>query len=135
MKLLRNLSLGMALGALTAAGTLLGVANPASAQAPPGFFQIPGTSTALLITGQVGTRGIYDANDAAVDYPALMPIGSDILIPLFIPASGNVSTAGRNNDGGFHFSAKDFSFGFITSTPTAWGDLGTVLIFGAGSAT
>ncbi len=133
MKLLRNLSLGMALGALTAAGTLLGVANPASAQAPPGFFQIPGTSTALLITGQVGTRGIYDTNDYNVDWPALMGISSDILIPLFIPATDNVSKLGGNNNGGFHFSAKDFSFGFITSTPTAWGDLGTVMIFGAGS--
>ncbi len=134
MKLFRNLSLGLALGALTAAGGLLGAATAANAQgAPPGFFQIPGTTTALLITGQVGTRGVYDANDAAVDYPALMPISSDILIPLFIPAKDNVSTLGGNNDGGFHFTAKDFSFGFITSTPTAWGNLGTVMIFGAGS--
>jgi hypothetical protein len=134
MKLFRNLSLGVALGALTAAGGLLGAATTANAQgAPPGFFQIPGTTTALLITGQVGTRGIYDANDAAVDYPALMPISSDILIPLFIPATGNVSKSDGNNNGSFHFTAKDFSFGFITSTPTAWGNLGTVMIFGAGS--
>lgn len=134
MKLLRNLSLGVALGALTAAGGLLGAATTANAQgAPPGFFQIPGTSTALLITGQVGTRGIYDANDYDVDYPALMGISSDILIPLFIPSTGNVSSSGGNNNGGFHFTAKDFSFGFITSTPTAWGNLGTVMILGAGS--
>jgi hypothetical protein len=134
MKLIRNLSLGVALGALTVAGGLPGAAPEANAQgAPPGFFQVPGTSTALLITGQVGTRGIYDFNDYNVDYPALMGISSDILIPLFIPSSGNVSRQGNNNDGGFHFTAKDFSFGFITSTPTAWGPLGTVMIFGAGS--
>jgi hypothetical protein len=133
MKLVRNLSLGLALGTLTAAGALLSSAQPASAQAPPGFFAVPGTTTALLITGQVGTRAIYDTADAAVDYPALMPISSDILIPLFIPATGNVSKSDGNNNGSFHFSAKDFSFGFITSTPTAMGDLGTVLILGAGS--
>jgi hypothetical protein len=134
MKLLRNLSLATAVGALTVAGGLLGAAPQANAQgAPPGFFQVPGTSTALLITGQVGTRGIYDFNDYDVDYPALMGISSDILIPLFIPASDNVSKEGNNNSGGFHFSAKDFSFGFITSTPTAWGPLGTVMILGAGS--
>ena len=124
MKLLRNLSLGTALGALTVAGGLLGAATTANAQgAPPGFFQIPGTTTALLITGQVGTRGVYDANDAAVDYPALMPISSDILIPLFIPSTGNVNQNGNNAKGGFHFTAKDFSFGFITATPTAWGEM------------
>jgi hypothetical protein len=134
MKLLRNLSLGVALGALTVAGGLLGSATPASAQgAPPGFFAVPGTTTALLITGQVGTRGVYDANDAAVDWPGLTPIGSDILIPLFIPAGPNVSHSGGNNNGSFHFTAKDFSFGFITLTPTAWGELSTVMIFGAGS--
>ena len=134
MKLFRNLSLGVALGALTVAGGLLGAAPEANAQgAPPGFFQVPGTNTALLITGQVGTRAIYDANDANVDYPALMENGSDILIPLFIPEKGNVSAEGGNNNGGFHFSSKDFSVGFITSTPTAWGPLSTVLIMGAGS--
>lgn len=134
MKLLRNLSLGVALGALTVAGGLLGAAPDANAQgAPPGFFQIPGTTTSLLITGQVGTRAIYDADDANVDYPALMENGSDILIPLFIPQTANNSVEGDNNHGGFHFSSKDFSFGFITNTPTAWGPLSTVLIMGAGS--
>jgi hypothetical protein len=133
MKLLRNLSLGVAVGTLTAAGALLGAAQPAAAQAPPGFFQIPGTKTAILFTGQVGTRGIYDTTDYNVDYPGLMGISSDILIPLFIPASPNVNHSGGNNNGGFHFTAKDFSFGFITTTPTAWGNLGTTMIFGAGS--
>jgi hypothetical protein len=134
MKLFRNLSLGVALGALTAAGGLLGAATTANAQgAPPGFFQIPGTTTALLITGQVGTRGIYDGNDYNNAYPGLMGISSDILIPLFIPSTGDLNHAGNNNNGGFHFTAKDFSFGFITSTPTAWGNLGTVMILGAGS--
>ncbi|MGH7074741.1 MAG: hypothetical protein ACREFD_11130 [Stellaceae bacterium] len=133
MKLLRNLSLGVAVGALTAAGVLLGVAQPAAAQAPPGFFQIPGTKTAILFTGQVGTRGILDTKDYNVDYPGLAGIDADILIPLFIPAHDNVSHLGGNNNGGFHFSARDFSFGFITTTPTLWGNLGTTLILGAGS--
>lgn len=135
MKLLRNLSLGLALGALTVAGGLLGAATPASAQgAPPGFFQVPGTTTSLLITGQVGTRGIFDTVSAP-DYPALYATDADILIPLFIPSNGsNAGAANANNRAGsFHFSTRDFSFGFITDTPTAMGPLGTVMIFGAGS--
>jgi hypothetical protein len=114
------------------AGGLLGAATTASAQgAPPGFFQIPGTTTALLITGQVGTRAVWDSVSAP-DYPAFMATDSDILIPLFIPAS--VNTTGTNNaKGSFHFTTRDFSFGFITSTPTAWGPMETVLIMGAGS--
>lgn len=135
MKLFRNLSLGVALGALTVAGGLLGAATTASAQgAPPGFFQIPGTTTALLITGQVGTRAIYDTVSAP-DYPAFMATDSDILIPLFIPSKSSQSEAGNANNrkGSFHFSTRDFSFGFITSTPTAWGPMETVLIMGAGS--
>ena len=133
MKLFRNLSLGVALGALTVAGGLLGAATTASAQgAPPGFFQIPGTTTALLITGQVGTRAIYDSVSAP-DYPAFMATDSDILIPLFIPALAPIRPATNNAKGSFHFSTRDFSFGFITSTPTAWGPMETVLIMGAGS--
>lgn len=132
MKLVRNLSLGLALGTLTAAGALLGVAQPAAAQAPPGFFMVPGTHTALLLTGQVGTRAIYDTNVSAPDYPAFMATDSDILIPLFIPAKGG-NASGNNTKGSFHFSTRDFSFGFITSTPTSMGKLETVLILGAGS--
>ncbi len=134
MKLFRNLSLGAALGAFSLVGGLLGAASTANAQgAPPGFFQVPGTTTALLITGQVGTRLIWDVNQAAIDYPGFMPIGSDTLVPLFISSIGNRSVLGNEQDGGAHFSSRDFSFGFITSTPTAYGDLTTTLILGAGS--
>ncbi len=142
MKLFRSIGLGAALGALTVAGGLLGGVGSAHAQgAPPGFFQVPGTSTALLITGQVGTRMIYDSNSLQ-DSPAFPGVEADVLIPLFIPISNakcpatgtcnGINGAGPNSSM-LHFSSQDYSLGFITSTPTAYGDLGTVLIFGAGN--
>jgi hypothetical protein len=142
MKLFRTISLSAALGALMVAGGLLGGVGSANAQgAPPGFFQVPGTNTALLITGQVGVRMIYD-NNSIQDSPAFPGVESDVLIPLFIPISNakcpSIGTCNGINGAGpnsaiFHFSSQDYSLGFITSTPTPYGDLGTVLIFGAGN--
>jgi len=139
---MRKIGLGAALGVLTVAGGLLGGVGTANAQgAPPGFFQVPGTNTALLITGQVGVRMIYD-NNAIQDSPAFPGVESDVLIPLFIPISNAkcpaVGTCNGINGAGpnssiLHFSSQDYSLGFITSTPTPYGDLGTVLIFGAGN--
>ncbi|HEY5209062.1 MAG TPA: hypothetical protein VIJ42_06395 [Stellaceae bacterium] len=135
MKLTRNLGLGMALGTLTAAGALLAVAQPAAAQAPPGFFQVPGTQTSLLITGSVGTRFIGDfGNFGNPDQSGAGQIANDVLIPFLIPVRHEIG-AGANNNGRFqsHFSNSDASFGFITNTPTAWGPLETVLILGTGN--
>jgi len=145
MKLFRRVSLSAALGACAVAAGLLGGVGSANAQgAPPGFFQVPGTNTALLITGQVGVRMIYDANGLQ-DSPAFPGIESDVLIPLFIPITSKAATTcpalgtcnGANvrgpNSSILHFSSQDYSLGFITSTPTAYGDLGTVLILGAGN--
>jgi hypothetical protein len=120
MKLFRNLSL--ALGTLTAAGALLAVAQPAAAQAPPGFLQLPGTNTSLLITGQVGTRLIFDTIQTG--YPGYVNEEADALVPIFI---GNGPYSGANS-GNMHLSTTDANIGFITSTQTAWGPLQTVLI-------
>lgn len=126
MKLFRNLSLGIALGALTAAGALMGATQPAAAQAPPGFLQLPGTGTSLLITGQVGTRVIYDS--AQTGFPGFYEQEADALIPVFI---GTGRTAPLNNGASansVHFSSTDANIGFITATQTGWGELQTVLI-------
>jgi hypothetical protein len=135
MKLTRNVSLGLALGTLTAAGALLSVAQPAAAQAPPGFFQVPGTQTSLLITGSVGTRFIGDfGNYGNPNQSGASQIADDVLIPFLIPVKGELAGT-ANNQGRFqsHFSNSDASFGFITNTPTAWGPLETVLIVGVGN--
>jgi hypothetical protein len=135
MKLFSNLSLGLALGTLTAAGALLAVAQPAAAQAPPGFLLLPGTNTSLLITGQVGTRVIYDS--VQTGYPAYSESQADALVPIFIgvghQALGNGPGAGGTNPGSIHFSSTDANIGFITSTQTGWGPLETVLILSSAS--
>ncbi|HEX4056065.1 MAG TPA: hypothetical protein VHX86_17520 [Tepidisphaeraceae bacterium] len=128
MKLFRNLSLGLALGTLTAAGALLSVAQPAAAQAPPGFLLLPGTNTSLLITGQVGTRLIYDS--AQTGTPGFYELQADALVPIFIGV-GPQSLANTSSTGSIHLSSTDANIGFITSTQTAWGPLETVLILAA----
>jgi Porin subfamily len=131
MKLLRNLSLGLAVGALTAATALLGSAQPASAQgAPPGFLQLPGTNISLLITGQVGTRVIYDS--VQTGYPAYYESQADALVPIFIGV-GPQTLANTGHTGSIHFSSTDANIGFITATHTSWGELQTVLILATSS--
>jgi len=133
MKLLRNFGVGLALGTLTAAGALLADTQAASAQAPPGFIPIPGTQTSLLITGSVGTRLIYDfGNYGNPNQSGASQIAGDVLIPFLIPVHGEVG-ANDNGKASGHFSNIDSSFGFITATPTAWGNLETTLIIGTGN--
>jgi len=134
MKLLRNLSLGLAVGTLTAAGALLSAAQPAQAQAPPGFFQVPGTQTSILFTGSVGTTGILDFGyTGQPNYVGAEPVNSDALVPFLIPVKGEVGGTVSKHGPSFHFSNTNASFGFITSTPTSYGPLVTTLIVGTGN--
>jgi hypothetical protein len=132
MKIIGKLGLGLALGTLTAAGALLADTQAANAQAPPGFLQLPGTNTSLLVTGQVGTRFIYDS--VITGYPGFTESEADALIPILIGVGPQTNGNGTNTHSvsSVHFSSTDANFGLITSTSTAWGPLETVAIFSTG---
>jgi Porin subfamily len=128
MKSFGKVGLGVTLGTLTAVGALLGGSQSASAQAPPGFLTLPGTNINLLITGQVGTRMVYDS--AQTGFPGYYEEEADALVPIFIGV-GPQTMANGAGVSSFHLTSTDANIGFITSTQTAWGELGTVLILAA----
>jgi hypothetical protein len=82
----------------------------------------------LLITGQVGTRLIYDSVQTGT--PGFYELQADALVPIFIGV-GPQTLSNNSSTGSIHLSSTDANIGFITSTQTSWGPLETVLILAA----
>jgi len=93
--------------------------NTLSAGSTPGRYKLPGTDTEIAIGGYVKTDFIFDVNEGVGD--------------LFIPE--NIDTGDAADESNFRVHARQSRINLQTFTPTAWGELATLIegdFFGGG---
>ena len=97
--------------------------NAVTAGATKGSFKLPGSDTSVTLGGYVKLDAIYSDRSAGVGSTADLQ---------YEPGSVPVGpTAGDNERGQVKLHARQSRFNIGTSTPTAWGDLTTLLEFDA----
>lgn len=141
----RNLKGAVALGSLTAAVALLAGLSGASAQSAPGAgsfpqsFLIPGTNTSLSVYGVVRMNastqvGSIHTNDTSPSGGGATAFQINQL-PLEGPGANGGASANqleRSQNGGLRASVKTTNIAFETRTPSALGEIKTVLLMDFG---
>ncbi len=108
----------LAARAQTAAANTTGSVNGG---ATPGSFKLPGSETSVTLGGYVKLDAIYSDRSAGVGSAADQEYEAGA-----VPVGPN---AGANERGQFKFHARQSRIFGKTSTPSAWGELGTYVEF------
>ena len=113
---------------ITALAALLAI--PALA-APAGYFQVPGTDTTLKISGRVELREAYGLNcDGMSDATSGLPMADVAANPAKYKLLGDNSASRMSDDtrqSGQWSGDWRYYLGFTTTTPSAFGDIVTVI--------
>jgi hypothetical protein len=103
------------------AGVVLALAVPLSALADePGYFKVPGTDTTLKLYGYVELDATYDLSGRIGDI-------ENYDWSTIVPVQPLEHTGAARETGQLYFTARTSRLGIQTSTPSAYGPLGTKL--------